>query len=87
MLGEDRLQFLVRDLKDLATKNKQDPRYPFLLAYIAYNTGNEKNAAAYLDLADKRSGGRDPFFKLLHSRWNLPDDTTPETPAQPDMNK
>src|SRR4029079_1002889 len=34
-LGEERLRYLVTDLKDLCQKNKQDPRPVFLLAYIA----------------------------------------------------
>jgi len=84
-LGDDRLRYLVTDLKDLSQRNKQDARPVFLLAYIAYNSGNESQAAAWLDLADKRSGGKDPFFKLLRTRWSLPE-TTGATP-EPDMNK
>jgi hypothetical protein len=75
-LGDERLGFLVKDLKDLSNKNKQDPRPVFLLSYIAYNTGNERNAAAYLDLAEKRAGGKDPFFATLRKNWNLPEGGT-----------
>ena len=77
LLGESRVQTLVRDLKDIMNKEQREPRPVFLLAYIAYNTGHEQNAEAYLDLADKRSGGRDPFFKLLRDNWSLPNAKTP----------
>ena len=83
-LGDERLAFLVKDLKDLAQRNKNDPRPVFLLSYIAYNTGNERNAAAYLDLAEKRSNGKDPFFGTLRKHWTLPE-AAPEVGAE--MNK
>lgn len=72
-LGEQRLQALIKDLKEIASKEAGEPRAVFLLAYIAYNTGREQQADAYLDLADRRSGGKDPFFKLLRENWALPD--------------
>ena len=87
-LGDERLGFLVKDLKDLANKNKTDPRPVFLLAYIAYNTGNESNAAAYLDLAEKRTNGQDPFFATIRKSWTLPEGATvPDVTNSPDMNK
>jgi hypothetical protein len=76
MLGEQRLQTLVRDLKELAKKDQKEPRPLLLLSYIAYNTGREGEAAAYLDLADKRTGGTDPFYKLLRKNWTLPAKST-----------
>ena len=54
MIGDERLQFLVKDLKDIASKNPTQARPLFLLAYIDYNTGNERLAAGRLDLAEKR---------------------------------
>jgi tetratricopeptide (TPR) repeat protein len=72
LLGEQRVQTLIRDLKDIMNKEQREPRPVFLLAYIAYNTGHEPNAEAYLDLAEKRTGGRDPFYKLLRDNWSLP---------------
>ena len=72
-LGEPRLQALIKDLKEIANKEQREPRPVFLLAYISYNTGNEQQADAYLDLADKRSGGADPFYKLLRDNWALPE--------------
>jgi tetratricopeptide (TPR) repeat protein len=72
MLGEQRLQVLVTDLKEVAKKDEHEPRPVFLLAYIYYNIGDPARAEGYLDLADKRSGGRDPFYNLLREKWTLP---------------
>lgn len=74
MLGNDRLDYLVRDLKDIAKNDPKQARPVFLLSYIYYNTGDERRASGYLDLAEKRAGGNDPFFKLLRQHWSLPSD-------------
>jgi tetratricopeptide (TPR) repeat protein len=71
-LGEERLQFLVKDLKEIANREKTEARPVFLLAYVAYNTGNERMAAGYLDLAEKREGGKDPLYPLIRKHWSLP---------------
>jgi hypothetical protein len=71
-LGEDRLQSIIKDLKEVAGADDKSPTPVFLLAYVAYNTGNERRAAAYLDLAEKRSDGKDPIYKLLREHWSLP---------------
>ena len=71
-LGEDKLQYLVKDLKQIAEANPTESRPVFLLAYICYNTNNPRGAAAYLDLAEKREGKPDPFFKLVRQNWDLP---------------
>jgi len=76
MLGEERLGKLVEELKTTATKNPNDPMPVFLLSYIAYNTGHERQALGYLDLAEKRAGNQDPFFKMLHDHWTLPEEAT-----------
>ena len=47
MIGDERLQFLVKDLKDIASKNPAQARPLFLLAYIDYNTGNERLAETF----------------------------------------
>ncbi len=78
-LGRDRVQSLVRDLRDLATKEKKDSRPVFLLAFIAYNTGSPDTANAYLDLAQKRSDNTDPLLKSLQEHWKLAE--------QPQLNK
>jgi tetratricopeptide (TPR) repeat protein len=81
LLGEQRLQTLVKDLKEISNKDKNESRPLFLLAYIAYNTGHEANAAAYIDMADKRSGGKDTMYKLLRDNWALPDKPAGAVPA------
>ena len=83
LLGEERLQTLVKDLRNLAGADKRDPRPVFLLSFIAYNTGSAQTADAYLDLADKRGGGRDPVLRSIRDHWTLPD-KTPEVP-QPEI--
>jgi len=79
LLGEERLGALVKDLRALADKEKRDPRPVFLLAFIAYNTDQPAAAEGYLDIADKRANGRDPFYKTLRDTWALPDKSKPES--------
>jgi tetratricopeptide (TPR) repeat protein len=69
MIGEARLGELVKDLKDTAAKETANAALPFLLAYVAYNTGNEAQATVYLDLADKRVEQKDPFYRLVKKHW------------------
>jgi tetratricopeptide (TPR) repeat protein len=82
MLGEEKLNAVVRDLKEIAFKQEQDAGVAVLLAYIAYNTGNEQSAAMYLDLAQKRSNARDDFPKILRQHWNIPQTTPATQPAK-----
>ena len=78
-MGEDRLRYLTKDLKDIANREKTESRPVFLLAYVAYNTGNERMAAGYLDLAQKRGNAKDPMYPLVRKLWNLPEvAATPE---------
>lgn len=72
-MGEDRLRYLTKDLKDIANREKTESRPVFLLAYVAYNTGNERMAAGYLDLAQKRGDAKDPIYPLVRKLWNLPE--------------
>lgn len=69
--GDERLQYLVRDLKDVAQTEPAQPRPLFLLSYIAYNTNNPQSAADYLAEAEKR-GGKNPVFDKLREFWKLP---------------
>ncbi|HEY0008190.1 MAG TPA: hypothetical protein VGB55_05675 [Tepidisphaeraceae bacterium] len=71
-LGDDRLQAIERDLRDLIQKNDREVGPAVLLAYVYYNTANERRAAALLDLADKRAGGTDPLVTALKQNWALP---------------
>jgi hypothetical protein len=70
MLGKDRVNYIVADLKGLASNDQHSPRPVFLLAYIYYNLGDDAVANGYLGLAEKRSGG-DPIYKMLRDRWQL----------------
>lgn len=89
MLGEQRIAGLVNELKKIAQKDQTEARPVFLLAYIFYNTGDAQRADGFIDLADKRSGGKDPFFKLLRDNWSLPDKggPAPQAAPAPDANK
>lgn len=77
MVGQDRLEALVRDLKETAKAQEQDHGLVFLLSYLAYNTNNAQQAGIYLDLAQKRAGGNDEFYRLVRLHWNLPGGDTP----------
>jgi len=91
LLGEDRVQFLVGDLKQIANTQKDQELPIFLIAFIAYNTGNAESAANYLDMADKRARGGDTLIRVLRDYWKLPDnkpESAPTTkPTTPEMNK
>jgi tetratricopeptide (TPR) repeat protein len=87
MIGEERLTQLVKDLKELANKNNTQSMPLFLLAYIAYNTGHEPQAMAYLDLAEKRGGANAGFYKSLQQHWSLPDTKTQDQGAKPEIKR
>lgn len=77
-LGEERLAVIEQDLRDQVNKKDKEVGPAVLLAYLYYNTGNERRAAALLDLADQRAQGQDMFVKTLQQNWSLnPDDTKP----------
>jgi tetratricopeptide (TPR) repeat protein len=71
LIGQDRLTQVATDLKQIANKDLKAPAPVFLLAYIAYNTGNSEMASQWLDEAARRSDSKDPIFKLLKSHWTL----------------
>jgi tetratricopeptide (TPR) repeat protein len=71
LLGENRLEFIVRDLKQIATNDKQNVDAPFLLAYIAYNNDSASAAQQYLDLAEQRSGSHPAVMGLMRQYWGL----------------
>ena len=82
-LGDARLQKIVADLKQIASDNPNSETPVFLLAYIAYNTHHEDQASAWLDVAQKRSNGKDDLIPLLKKFWTF---TYPTTQPQ-NMNK
>lgn len=86
-LGEERMLSVIKDLKEIASADQKSPTPVFLLAYIAYNTGNERKAAGYLDLAEKRTDGKDPIYKLLREHWALPIGDAPGEPKGAEPNK
>jgi hypothetical protein len=83
MIGDERLQVIIVDLKNLANST-QNSTPVFLLAYITYNTGDTTKAADYLDLAETRADGRDALIKDLRDHWQLKSGSTTQ-PA--DLNK
>jgi tetratricopeptide (TPR) repeat protein len=82
-LGEDRLQSIIKDLKEIANGDPKATTPLFLLAYISYNTGNESRAAGWLDLAEKRSEGKDPTIKMMREHWSLSNPTSSPTEVTP----
>ncbi len=81
-IGDKRLQDVVTELKEIARTEQTQPTAVFLLSWIAYNTGSARQAAAYLDLAEKRVGRPDAIYRTLRDVWQLPAATTvPTEPA------
>lgn len=87
MMGDERLQKVIESLKDIARRETSQSRPAFLLAYVAYNTRDSARAASYLDLAEQRTAGPDPVFRILRSHWNLPAGGSPTTRPAADLNK
>ena len=69
-LGEDRLKFIVKDLKEIMSSEKSE-RPAFLLAYISHNVGDDENAAKYLTEVERRAGGDDAVIRLMRETWGL----------------
>jgi len=70
-IGDQRLQVLIADLKQLAAGG--DSATPvFLLAYLSYNEGDTDKAVEYLHLAQTRAGGQDELIRSLGEHWTLP---------------
>lgn len=92
MIGEKRLTSMVDDLKAIANAEKNSVQPVFLLAYVAYNTGEEAMAAQWLDEAARRAGNRDAVVNLMKQYWHLPKGGQGGAPAQapaprPELNK
>lgn len=87
-IGTDRLQEVIKELKNISVNEPTQTTPVFLLAYIAYNTGSERQAAAWLDLAEKRAGRTDGVYRAMRELWKLPSAQTQPSEAQPqEMNK
>ncbi len=87
MIGDDRLAYLLTDLKEANAKDPKKSMPIFLLAYIAYNTGNEQQAAGYLDLLEQRDPDSATLVKTLRQFWTLPGQDKAGASATPEMNK
>jgi hypothetical protein len=72
-LGAERLQFVIKDLKQIANENPQQATPTFLLAYIARSMGNDRLASDYLHETEKRLGGADELITNLRKDWRLPE--------------
>lgn len=77
-IGQDRLQFIINDLKEIANAEKNETRPVFLLAYISYNLGNTQRAADYLAMTEQRGGGADEVTQLLRQHWQLSPESKPD---------
>ncbi len=71
LLRDQRLEFLVSDLKRISVDNPKDPGPLLLLAFIDYNTGFADRAKQRLAEAQTRSGGTDELVKQLQETWNI----------------
>jgi tetratricopeptide (TPR) repeat protein len=87
MIGDDRLAYLLTDLKEMNAKDPKKSTPIFLLAYIAYNTGNEQQASRYLDLLEQRDKDSATLVNTLREFWTLPGKDKAGASATPDMNK
>lgn len=74
MIGQKRIDNLVRDLKLIARTETSQPQAVFLLSYIMYNTNHPELAQEYLTMAEQRSGGtgKDSVYALMREYWKLP---------------
>ncbi len=68
LLGEARVDTLVSDLKRIALEDKTDAVPITLLAYLAYNSGDEERAIALLNEAHNRNAN-DPLVAAMQARW------------------
>ncbi len=70
MLGTDRLNVIVRDLKANARRQPNDPGPLMVLAFVYRNTGNVPFALEHLRRAADVSGNTDEQVKLLTRVWS-----------------
>jgi tetratricopeptide (TPR) repeat protein len=83
VLGDERLQYVIAQLKQIATDSKDNPTPLFLLAYISYNTHNESKAKDYLTDAAARNpnGVNDPVIPMLEKYWTFTDSAPATQPS------
>jgi hypothetical protein len=76
LFPKDRIDFIRKDLHDVAAADPQSERPWFLLAYLDYNTGDTATADKDLNEAEQRSHG-DWSVRLLRQHWALPSNPKP----------
>ncbi len=71
-LGQDRLQFITKDLQDISQSEKDSAQAPLLLAFLAHNAGDDQKAATYLDMVQQRTGGKpDSVVEAMRENWGI----------------
>lgn len=81
-MSEKRLEYITRELSDLAAAEPKSEDPVFLLAYVSFNTGDAAKAADYLKQARARAGNKDDLLDQLDVRWR-----PAGASATPDLNK
>ena len=84
-MDAQRIQFVEKELNDLAAGDAKQEMPVFLLAYLAYNTGDPVAARGYLQEARKRAGDSDPLLSQVEGRWTAGNTTGQFRPG--DLNK
>jgi tetratricopeptide (TPR) repeat protein len=69
MLNPQRLNFVRRDLTGLTQSDSNNERPWFLLAFVAYNSGDATEAQRALDQARANGGGMDRLIPVLKEHW------------------
>jgi len=77
LYGPAQRDLLIGQLKRIAKEQADNPAPLFLLAYISYNLQDADKAQQFLDLAQKRAGGSDPFLAMLQRYWVAEPTTRP----------
>ena len=81
LLGKERFADLQQSLRERAETDKEADQPVFLLAFLAYGSGDYNQAAILLDIAQQRSD--DPFYASLKQAWAL-DVRAPDAEAPAD---
>jgi tetratricopeptide (TPR) repeat protein len=71
MMGEERITYLVGDLKQLAMQDARSATPLILLSYIAYNVGRENEAGLWLKTASERLPKADLLVRILREHWRV----------------
>lgn len=86
LYGPAQRNVVIVHLKRIASEQTDNPTPLFLLAYVSYNLPDADQAQRFLDLAQRRAGGSDPFIAMLQRYW-VAGSTAPATQPAGDVNK